>query len=322
MFLTRDQAAALFIGFNAQFQNALTKPAPSFWQDYATLMPSNTKNALYHWVDQLPDLREWIGSRTVNNAALRDYTLPNKNFEHTLAFNKFDLDDDIHGAYGAWVQAQGAAAARWPDVQMAAVVKAGTTASCFDGHPFFYGTHPLNMDNASGGTYSNLLTGATYDLSADPTGVWQRASEAMAGFKGAGGAPLNLIADTLMVPPSLRRWAVEAAKAELVPQSFAATGPASAAIVAVGSKSNVYVGDFTIIINTYIEQASPYGIVMCSKAGINPFIWQLRQAPVFIPQTDPSLSQPFYNQEFVFGVEARGAGGYSLPFLAVRIAAA
>ena len=322
MFLTRDQAQALFIGFNAQFQTALNVHKP-LWQDFSTLMPSTSKRALYHWVDQLPSLREWIGSRTVNNAALRDYTLPNKNFEHTLAFNKFDLADDEHQAYGAWVQAQGHAAARWPDEQMAAVVKAGTTAACFDGHPMFYATHPYNMDAAGGGTYSNLLTGAAYNLANDPAGVWQAASEKMAGYVGAGGAPLGLIADTLMVPPSLRRYAVEAAKAELVPQTFAATGPATTSgIVAASSKTNIYVGDFNVIVNPYLEQAAPFGVVMCSKVGIMPFIWQLRMPPVFIPQTDPSLSAPFYNQEFVFGVEARGAGGYSLPFLAVRVAAA
>ena len=322
MLLTRDQAIALFVGFNNQFQNALGMHKP-VWQDYSTLMTSNSKQALYHWVDQLPDLREWIGSRTVNNAALRDYTLPNKNYEHTLAFNKFDLADDLHSAYAGWVQAQGQAAARWPDVQMAYAVKNATTLKCFDGHPFFYDSHPINMDNAGGDTYDNLLTGSDYDLSKDPTGVWQRASEKMAAYTGAGGAPLGLIADTLMVPPSLRRYAVEAAKAELIPQTFNASGPSVAStLVAAASRSNIYVGDFTVIVNPYIEQANPFGIVMCTKVGIMPFIWQLRQAPVFIPQTDPSLSQPFYNQEFVFGVEARGAGGYSLPFLAVRVAAA
>ena len=86
--------------------------------------------------------------------------------------------------------------------------------------------------------------------------------------------------------------------------------------------SNIYVGDFKVIVNPYMSQTSPYGVVMCTNRGINPFIWQLRQAPLFVPQTDPSLSAPFYDKEFVYGVEARGAGGYSLPFLAVRVAAA
>ena len=322
MFITRDQAQALFVGFNAQFQNGIGSATP-VWQDFSTLMPSNTKNALYHWVDQLPSLREWIGSRTINNAALRDYTLPNKNFEHSLAFNKFDLADDQHGAYGAWVQEQGKAGGRWPDEQMALAVKNATTVNCYNGHPFFYASHPVNMDNAGGGTFSNLLTGAAYDITKDPTGTWQAGSEAMAAFTGAGGANLGLQADTMMVPTNLRRYAVEAAKAELVPQTFAATGPATTSgIVAAAPKTNIYVCDFKVIVNPYLPTASPSVVIFDSKVGIKPFIWQLRQAPVFIPQTDPSLSQPFYHQEFVFGVEARGAAGYSLPFLAVRLAAA
>jgi len=317
MFLTRDQAQALFIGFNAQFQTAFKDVAP-MWQEFASLMSSKSKRALYHWVDQLPSLREWFGARIVQNAALRDYTLENRDFEHTLGIGKFAIDDDIQGAYGGWVTAQGAAAGRWPDEVMAATVKAATTSLCYDGHPFFYASHPINMDNAAGGTFSNLLTGATYNLATDPTGVWQRASEAMAGFVGAGGAPLGLVADTLMVPPSLRRYAVEAAKAELIPQTFSN----SSTIAAAAPKTNIYVGDFNVIVNPYLEQANPFGVVFCRKMGIMPFIWQLRMAPVFIPRTDPGFSNTFYDKEFEFGVEARGAGGVSLPFLAIRVAGA
>ena len=320
MYLTRDQAKALFIGFNSQYQAAFAQHRP-IWQDYSTQMNSNTKQALYHWIDQMPSLREWIGERIVNNVALRDYTVPNKNFEHTFGVNKFDLADDINGAYAQAVQTQGSAAARWPDEQMAATVMNGTTALCYDGHPFFYASHPKNMDRPGGGTFSNLLTGSAYDLTADPTGVWQAASQAMAGIRGAGGAPLGLRADTLMVPPSLKRAALEIARGDLIPQTFAATGPATTSgIVAAASKSNVYVGDITVIVNEYIEQDNPFGVVMCTKLGIKPFVWQLRQPAVFIPVTDPGFVQPFYKQEFEFGVEARGAGCYSLPFLAIRVA--
>ena len=324
MFITTAQAQVLFYGFSADFQRGFQN-VPTVWDQFATLTPSNTKNALYHWVDQLPSLRKWLGSRQKTNAALRDYTLTNEPYEHTVCVDKFDIADDIHAAYAGLFVAQGQAAARWPDEVMAAVVAAGTTALCYDGEPFFYATHPISLDRPSGTSFSNLLTGAAYNLATDPLGVWQAASEKMAGYVGAGGAPLGIVADTLMVPPNLRRYAVQAAKAEIVPQTFTSvvtgagttTSNASAAGV-----SNIYVGDFKVIVNPYMSQTSPYGVVMCTNRGLNPFIWQLREAPLFTPQTDPSLSAPFYDKEFVYGIEARGAGGYSLPQLAVRVAAA
>lgn len=320
MFLTREQAAALFYGFSAQFQSALTAYNP-VWQTFGTQVPSNTRTTKHHWVDQLPSLRKWIGTRVKQNASLRDYDLTNDDYEETVAVSKFDIADDIHGAYAPLVQMQGQAAARWRDEMMRDAVVNATTALCYDGQPFFSANHPLNMDNPASGVYSNLLTGSDYDLSTDPLKVWQLASEKMAGYVGAGGAPLGIVADCLMVPPNLRRWAVQAAKAEIVPQTFGASAASTTTIAAAGV-SNVYVGDFTVIVNSYLPQTTPFGIVFSSRLGVMPFIWQERQAPIFIPQTDPSLSAPFYEKEFVYGVEARGAAGYSLPFLAIRVAAA
>jgi hypothetical protein len=43
---------------------------------------------------------------------------------------------------------------------------------------------------------------------------------------------------------------------------------------------------------------------------------------VFTPLVDPTLPNMFERREFVYGSEAQGAGGYSLPFLAVRCSAA
>ena len=322
MFITSAQAQVLFYAFSADFQRGFQN-VPMVWDQFATLTPSNTKNALYHWVDQLPSLRKWVGSRQKTNAALRDYLLKNDDYEHTVSVSKFDIADDIHAAYAGLFVAQGQAAARWPDEVMAAVVAAGTTALCYDGEPFFYASHPISLDHPTGTTFSNLLTGAAYNLATDALGVWQAASEKMAGYVGAGGAPLGIIADTLMVPPNLKRWAVQAAHAEIVPQTFSSvSGATTTTNASAAGVSNVYVGDFKVIVNPYMSQTSPFGVVMCTNRGLNPFIWQLREAPLFVPQTDPSLSAPFYDKEFVYGIEARGAGGYSLPQLAVRVAAA
>ena len=55
------------------------------------------------------------------------------------------------GPAGAQTPEQVAAAAKaWPDLQLAAKLAAGTTTNCFDGQPFFYNAHPVDVDNAAG----------------------------------------------------------------------------------------------------------------------------------------------------------------------------
>jgi phage major head subunit gpT-like protein len=317
MLLNRTNSEKLFTGFSALFQSAF-EATPQYWKMFATIAPSGTTQELYHWIAQLPGMREWVGVRIKNSPVLRDYTLTNKHFEDTIALDKNRVKDDTHGAFSPTVAAFGQAVARWADEQLAAAVEAGTSALCFDGQYFFDDDHPVSLDDASLSTYSNKLAGASYDLSKDPIGVWQAGSEAMAAFKGDSGKPLALVADALMVPPALRRWAVQAAKAELVPQTI--KNVAGAENVGVAAVSNIYVGDFTVIVNPYLTTAAAY--VMCLNRAIKPFLWQLREAPVFTNLVDPTLPNCFNEKEFIYGAEGRGAPGYTLPQLAVRCTAA
>ena len=313
--LNSATAQKLFVTFQAIFNETYTA-VPTFYQEFASEIPSGSTTQLHHWLGQLPSMRQWIGDRIVHAPALRDYTLTNLNFENTIALNKFKIADDQYGAFGPTVKLFADACKRWPDEQMAAAVEAATTALCYDGQAMFATAHPVSTTDSTQGTYSNKLVGATYDWAADPIGAWQRGSEAMAAFVGDSGKPLALVADTVMVPPQLRRWAVQAAKAELVPQTFTSNSNANASAAGVG---NVYVGDFTVIVNPYLTSSAAY--IMCRNRPVKPFVWQLRQAPVFTPAIDPALPNVFYGQELVYGAEARGVAGYSLPWLAIRMSA-
>lgn len=314
MLLNRATSDILFTGYNAQFQ-AAHQALPKYYEKVATVMPSGTTTELYHWIAQLPGMREWIGARQKNNVALRDYTLTNKNFEDTIALDKFKVKDDTHGAFAQTVWAFGQAVAKWPDEQIAAVIEAGTTDLCFDGQYFFDTDHPYSLDDSSLGTYSNLLTGSSYDLSIDPVATWQLAQAAMGAFKGDSGKPLGLRADLLMVPPALEKYALQVAKANIVPQTFKnSTNYAAAAGV-----DNVFVGQMEVVVNPYLTTTAGYAI--CTNRGIKPFVWQLREEPVFVNLVDPTLPNCFNEKEFIYGAEGRGVAGYSLPFLAIRLAA-
>jgi phage major head subunit gpT-like protein len=317
MLLNRQTSQILFTGYNAQFQSAFAS-TEQFWKLFATEMPSGTETELYHWIAQLPGMREFVGPRLVNNVPLRDYTLTNKIFEGTIGLDKWKVKNDTHGAFSTTAFAFGESVARWPDEQMAAAIEASISTVCYDSQYFFDTDHPYSLDDASLSTYSNLLTGAAYDLSKDPIGVWQAASELMATYKGDSGKPLGLVADTLMVPPQLRRYAMTAGRAELVPQAVLNVGRTEN--IGGAGVTNVYKGDFTIIVNPYLTTQAAY--VMCTKRAIKPFVWQIRENPVFVQRVDPTDPVVFNEREFVYGCEAAGVPGYSLPFLAVRCAAA
>ena len=314
----------LFTTFSALYQGAYEK-VPTFYQDFSTVMPSNSETQLYHWIAQLPGMKEWIGERQLNNAVLRNYSLTNKNYEDSVKLDKFKVADDQWGAFGQTVQAFGDAVARWQDQQMAAIVEASATTLCYDGQYFIDTDHPVSLTDsyATGldgvATFSNKLDGAAYDFEADPIGAWNKGRAQMASFVGDAGQPLGLMADTVMVPPSLELQAIRLAQAEITTQTFAATGPANASIVAAASQSNVNKGKVNYIVNPYLTTKAAY--VMCSTRPIKPFVWQLRQAPVFTSLVDPTLPNMFVNREFIYGAEARGCGGYSLPQLCVRLAA-
>jgi phage major head subunit gpT-like protein len=306
----------LFTTFNALYQGAY-QAVEKFHEDYATTMPSNSETQLYHWIAQLPGMKVWLGARQMNNAVLRGYSLTNAVYEDSISLDKFKVKNDQWGAFGPSVTAFGDAVGKWPDQVMAAVVDAGHKTLCYDGQNFFDTDHPVSLTDASQGTFSNMGDGAAYDLSIDPVGAFNLARSAMASFVGDAGQPLGLLADTLMVHPALERYATMIATSELIPQTFAATGPATSNIATAATSSNPFKGRVKIVVNPFLTNVAGY--VYCSKRPIKPFVWQLREAPQFQALVDPTLPNMFERREFVYGAEAQGAGGYSLPFLCIRL---
>ena len=51
----------LFTTFNALYQGAY-QAVEKFHEDFATTMPSNSETQLYHWIAQLPGMKEWVNA--------------------------------------------------------------------------------------------------------------------------------------------------------------------------------------------------------------------------------------------------------------------
>ncbi len=78
-------------------------------------VPSATRENQYGWLGKFPSIREWVGDRVVNNIALSDYAIKNKDFENTIGLDRNDIADDQLGIYKPIVQEFGRATATHPD---------------------------------------------------------------------------------------------------------------------------------------------------------------------------------------------------------------
>ncbi len=311
MELTKSYLNAIFIQFDLRYKLAYQAQQP-MWSKIASEAPSSARETHYGWLGKLPRLRKWVGPRIINNLQSRGYVLANDDYEETIGIEKNDILDDQIGVYNGYVDALGQQTKLWPDDMLTTAITSGTTATCFDGQPFFHNSHPVDMDNTGGATFQN-----NFDSSGTGGGVARPLTHAnyalvrqtMMKYVGEDSKPLGITPKLLMVPPDLELQGRQILMAEMIAPS--ATLGAEAAS---GPQSNVLKGSADLLVNAYLTDAARWYLIDNTKP-IMPFVVQIRQAPEFAFLNRPEDPNVFFDKQFIFGVQARGACGYSLPFL-------
>ena len=307
MQITAANLQALRVTFNRVFQSAYDI-APNWYQETATTMTSAARLNTYGWMNSLPQMREWVGERVVNNIAEVNYTLFNKDFELTYGVKRNDIEDDAAtlGIYNMVFEDLGKQAKKHPDQLLAALLANGQNTACFDGQTYFSTSHPVNVYDSSLGTYSNYsasglaLTRANY--------ITARAT--MMAYKNAGGTRMGIRPDVLLVPPSLEMAARTIVETAMIPND-AGTAP----------QDNVLKGSARVVVAEELEDYPTTWYLLCTSKTVKPFIYQVRRAAEFVMLvnlTDPNV---FMNNEFRFGAYVRDNVGFSLPFLAYKATA-
>jgi len=297
----------LFQQWDQRFQEAF-QTQRTYWDRYATLMPSGSTQTVHSWIEQQGGLVEYAGARTVDNIIARDYTLRNKKFQKTIGLDVDRIADDTYGVFSTSVDALGTQAALWPDDVMTPMVEAGTSTVCWDGQYFFDTDHPVDIDDASKGTYSNNLVGASYDFATDPEGAYEKGCQALAEIVGADGRTHDTVPDLIMVAPRNRRKMLKLINAEMVKDGNAGV-------------SNVFKGDIDGLVNTRLTTDPDAVYLMKASGPIKPFLWQLRMAPDLVAKNAPTDDNVFFDDQVLYGTKGRGAGGYTFPWLVVRMKA-
>jgi phage major head subunit gpT-like protein len=151
MIINAANLTAVRTGFSTSFTGGLGQ-AQSMYQRVATTVPSSTKDQKYGWLGKLPNVREWIGPRAVQNLSQSDYEIREKKWELTLSVDRDDIETDNIGVYAPLFEEMGRSTGAFWDVLVWQLLKAGFSTPCYDGQYFFDTDHPV-LD-AGGATIS------------------------------------------------------------------------------------------------------------------------------------------------------------------------
>jgi len=291
MNLTRTDLDALFTAFNA----ALNKGLAQAWTGYTRwAMPVTSSGAAERYPLALVtgSMREWIGDRVVNSLDTAKLDVVNRDFEHTEAVSRNDIEDDNIGFYAPLFEAMGVDAANlWGRLATEALCGNGNWA---DGNAFF-SSRSLSRKSTVNNAVSGALSLANYET----------ARTRMMGWTGADGNPLGIVPDLLMVGPSNEQTAKGILEAQLV-----ASGSATV--------SNVHYHECDIQVNPWLVGADAgKWFLLCTTRGVKPVAVQKRKEGALVRwDDDHDLCVAKHNAN-EYGVHYRGNAAAVQPLLVV-----
>ena len=319
MQITPSNLQAMFTAYDVRFQQAYKALTP-WWSQVASQAPSSAAQNTYAWMAKIPTLRKWLGERQIQNVAAYSYTVVNDDYELTMELDRNVIEDDQYGLYNPVIDEMGWQTKKWPDFLIQELLMAGdgnlagTSMSaaatlCYDGLSFFNAAHPTDSKNTaiSPSTQSNYFTGTA--LTPDN---YMKVRSAMMQFKGEDGKPLGVIPDTLIVPPQLEYMGRSILNSDMI--SFGTVQ----GVAVVGPQTNVIKGTADLLVVPELGLRPTEWYLISTKRAIKPFLFQQRAAPEFVYFNQPNSEAVFHRRKFVYGVRARGAAGYSVPFLAAK----
>ncbi len=303
-----------FYGFSTLFQQVYEE-TPVHYPAIANEIPSMTEEEFYAWVKRIPELREWIGPRQINSLSGNVQRLKNRLFEDTVGVPRTKFEDDTHGLYANQSIRELAFAAKiYPDQILTAAILAGETAMAHDGQPYFSASHPVNPDDAAGGTQANLFTAKPFSF--ENVNQLRAAGGAL---KAENGVPMELVFDTIIVPPQLEIAATQVATSTLIsPTGGTVVGAAAFGAGALGVQDNPLKGKLKVEVLPRLASDPSTWYLACTGRAVKPFIFQNRVKAEFAWLNKPEDHSVFLYDEYLYGVRARGAAGYGPWFLCLK----
>lgn len=291
MLVNKANIQAAFTNIKTLFNKAFSETEPK-WTKVAMRVPSNTYQEDYTWLSKFPKMRRWVGEKVRKKLKAFKYSIINDDFEVTVEVDRNDISDDRLGIYAPQAQAAGVSAKQFPDELVTQVMTNGFTEKCFDGQNFYDTEHPVGPEGEIT-LVSNMGTAVLSNANRTAiNGSFGLAWATMRGFKDDEGRSLKVKPTVLATGTALeivaKEICTEKKLADDTPNPFC------------GMVEPVVIEDLGDTEWHLLDTSKP----------IKPFVFQERQKPVFVSQTDLNSDNVFNRRKYSFGAEARGEAGY------------
>ena len=285
MVINQQNMKALFTGYHMSFSRAYEETVTNY-DKIAMNVKSETSEVTYAWMGQIPNMREWIGEREIQNLITHDYTIKNRTFELTTKIPVNDIADDQYGVYAPLISEMGLAAKKHPDTLVFNLVGKGFEENCYDGVPFFSDMHPLGKSQK---VQSNM---GTKKLCAQS---YAEARSQMMTVKGDNSRTLNIVPDLLVVAPQNEAVARELLFADMIAGS-----------------SNINKNTCELLVVPELTDYPNQWYLFCTKRYVKPFVFQERESAKLVCKNKESDDNVFFDDEVVYGIKARYNVGFGL----------
>jgi phage major head subunit gpT-like protein len=309
MIITQATLDALRVTLSTVFEKAYAATEP--WSTkLSTEVPSTTASNRYGWIAQSIVLREWLGPRQAVNLSEHAHTITNRKFEGTVEVDRDQIEDDNLGMYAGLIVPQLAQATKkHPDQLLKTLIQANAVG--YDGKALFANDHPTYN---GAGTYDNLFASSALSAANFNTN-WSL----MASYTGEDGQPLTVMPNLLIVPPQLRRTALEIVTGNSIAQAI--LNAAASDNVGGVAIDNVMKGWAEVLVIPELANEATTWYLADTTKPIKPFITQKRRAPEFVSRDNIQDPKVFDQEKFTYGVSYRGEVGPTLPFLIAKCTA-
>jgi len=301
MLVKTDIPKLLLAGMKTEFMSSF-EMAEKEYLNIATVIKSTKSTETYPWLGSVPKMHEWVDERVPQGLLEHNFTVPNRDFEASIAVDRNALDDEQYGQIELRVKDLSTEAARFFDELVYTLIPeginttgstgslyAGLNVSCYDGKAYF----ATNHSEGNSGTHSNRGS------SAISTSAIQAAITAMRKFKTDQGKPAHKRPDTLVVPPDLEWTARKIINSPADPSEGTTTS---------FDAINTIKGALKIVINDYLTDTNNW-YLFDTRGNVKPIILQMRKTPTFSDLTDNTESS-FMRKKLYFGVDWRGAAAF------------
>ncbi len=271
-----------------------------WWSPFMKVRPSQSRKELIFWILSTAaiELQGKGGNVRYDDMSIMetDFTALDAGKGLEIRRQQFeDLDGNGVQVATEWTEQISAYAAYWPQKMLSRLILAGegtSVATAYDGLPFFHGSHPVNPQKTSVGSFANVFTGAEVGgyPGALPIDESVSAEEALANLGKAfayirsikmpsGRDPRFLVPKYLVGAPKLQSRMVQLTDAKFLAASGGGTSDVSGIIRKWGFAEPVVAPEFASAITGNAEDDTSYyiGCEQMTASQLGAFVYVNRE---------------------------------------------